>query len=365
MRVLQIFPHLSKGGAERVVIELANSLVEVDNEVTLLLAFPVDKSLNQKHLSERIPVHFVSRKRKNRIQQYFQLPYWILKNWRDLKSYDVIHCHLSYGLIFGFMISIRRRFAKENEFKLIATCHVVGMETSYFRKNFNQKISYFFDYFVLIAQDEHWRKFIVEKKKKNIVVIVNGISPMSSSNTSRSLSSKDNLTIGTISRLHSERKPGLFLEAFKHINNLGNSEYKFVIGGEGAERENLQKLSRVFGIEEKLSMPGLVDDPRLFLSAIDLYVTHLIEGVSGIAGLESVFSGVPVIGIQLSPDYQNGANDWIWSSPDVIEVAKKALEYLENASSLSMLAESQLEFAKANYSVERMRNNYLMLYRRI
>jgi glycosyltransferase involved in cell wall biosynthesis len=363
MRILQVFPHLSKGGAERVVIELSNSLVEIENEVTILLAYPVEGSLNQNDLSEKITLQFISKKRKNRIQPYFQLLYWIVKNRRNLESYDVIHCHLTYGLIFGSIISMRRKFARNKGFKLIATCHVVGMETSYLRKNFNQKMSYFFDDFVLIAQDAYWRKFIEEKVRKNITVIVNGISPMISVNNSRSISIKRDQNIGTISRLHSERKPELFLKTFKHINDLGDSNYRFVIGGEGGERKNLQKLSSVLGIDERLAMPGLVEDPRLFLSTIDLYLTHVIEDVSGIAGLESVFAGIPVIGIQLSPDYQNGANDWIWSSPDVLEVAKKALEYLENPASLSNLAISQLAFARTKYSVERMRNNYLLLYR--
>ena len=53
MRILQVLPHLSKGGAERVVVELSNSLVTVDHEITLLLAFPVNLELNLQFLSKK------------------------------------------------------------------------------------------------------------------------------------------------------------------------------------------------------------------------------------------------------------------------------------------------------------------------
>ena len=60
MRILQVLPHLSKGGAERVVVELSNSLIDVGHEVTLLLAFPVDPDLNQKFLNKKVSVQFLS-----------------------------------------------------------------------------------------------------------------------------------------------------------------------------------------------------------------------------------------------------------------------------------------------------------------
>jgi glycosyltransferase involved in cell wall biosynthesis len=344
-----------------VVIELSNSLASVENEVTVLLAFPVEMSLNQNDLSEKVLVRFVSLKRKSRIIQYLGLPFWIQKNWRDLKSFDVIHCHLTYGLFFGFLVSMRRKIGDEGKFNLIATCHIVGMSVAYSRRLLSERLSYFFDEFVLMAQDAHWRKFMIKSKKKNISVIANGIS---ANPVIKNFSARVNhvMTIGTISRMHPERKPWLFLETFRFIRAFGNLDCRFVLGGEGVERAKLEMLSRLFGLEDTLSMPGLVADSTEFLSTIDLYITLVIEDVTGIAGLESVFSGVPVIGIQLSPTYENGPHDWIWSSPDRAEVARKALEYLEDPSSLSLLAKAQIEVARDRYSVEQMRNSYLLLY---
>ena len=86
MRILQVLPHLSKGGAERVVVELSNALVEAGHEVTLLLAFPVDPVLNQKFLDNRIRVQFVSSNTGNRTLQYLKLPFWIARQWKILKN---------------------------------------------------------------------------------------------------------------------------------------------------------------------------------------------------------------------------------------------------------------------------------------
>ena len=48
---------------------------------------------------------------------------------------------------------------------------------------------------------------------------------------------------------------------------------------------------------------------------MNLYVTLNIGKLTGLAAMEAAYSGLPVLGIQLS-DYSTQANDWIWSSKD-------------------------------------------------
>ena len=362
MRILQVLPHLSKGGAERVVVELSNSLMEAGHEVTLLAAFPVDSVLNQQYLDRKITVQFASLKSANRPLAYLKLPFYIIKDWKVLKTYDVIHCHLTFGLVFGFFFSFIRKITRTRNLRLIATCHVVGIGISSTRRIINERLSYFFDVFVLMAQDAQWRNFISAKKRVNFQFVVNGISASMWTNRLKQPNRKSLWTVGTISRLQAERKPWLFLEVFSQVHDLTNGEVRFILGGEGPERKTLTVLSEKLRLSGNLSMPGLVQDPKAILESLDLYVGLNVEEITGIAGLEAVFSGVPVIGIQLASTYTNGGNDWIWSNQDPGLIAERIVEYLKNPSQLSKLAEEQYRVATEKFSVECMRDSYLSLY---
>ena len=357
-----MFPHLSKGGAERVVVELSNSLSAVGHEVTLLLAFPIDPNLNQQFLDDKVCVQFVSAFSTNRFLAYLKLPSYIMRNWKVLKNYDAIHCHLTFGLVFGSLISIFRKISGTKNLRVIATCHVVGGGLSRTRRILNERLSYFFDAFALMAQDAQWRNFISAKRRKNFQVVTNGISASTWESKIKPQKVDRFWTIGTISRLQKERKPWLFLEVFAHLDKITNGNVHFVLGGEGPERENLERLSKKLKLTKNLSMPGLIHEPHELLGYLDVYVGLNVEEITGIAGLEAVFSGIPTVSIQLSPNYTRGASDWIWSDQDPQKVAAELARMLEKPKNLSKIARNQYVVANRDYSISRMRDDYVNLY---
>jgi glycosyltransferase involved in cell wall biosynthesis len=362
MRILQVIPHLSKGGAEKVVVELSNSLVELDHEVVILVAQQVPKELNANFLNQRIRVECISNKTASKLRQYILLPLWIMKNRSELSRYDVVHCHLTFGLIFGIVLYCLRIINFDFDFKLIGTNHAVGTRTNGLSKRLLKNCSGFFDHFVLVAQDPEWRKFTSGRNRRNIQVISNGISSDTIPNRLQSRSVEDPIRIGTISRLEKERMPWLFLDTFAQLNLIMKGGARFVLGGEGSEWDKLQEYSRELGIMPYLSMPGLVLNPTDFLKGLDLYITLNVEETTGISGLEAVFQGIPVIGIQLTPGYQVKTTDWIWSSQNPASVAIKISELFESLELLQDMATSQFDVATSLYSVRSMRDRYLKTY---
>lgn len=356
-----MIPTLSKGGAERVVIELANASIDCGYEITVLLAYPVEYELNQQFLSNEIKVLYVSTKQASRFVQYVKLPFWIARKWTFLKSFDVIHCHLTFGLIFGLITSALRKISGRRSPKLVATCHMVGMRGNLER--FNRACSYFYDSFALMALDAKWRQFIDTSNRDNIHVVHNGISTSNTVDRFTKRTNHNHFVIGTISRLDSERRPWLFLEVFAEILRLDSQgEYRFIIGGDGEEREKLELLSSELQLTDVLDFVGLVKDPSELLSQIDLYVSLNVEGITGIAGLEAVFAGVPVVAIQLSPEYSNGASDWIWSNESPKNVAKKIFELVRNPNETQKLSSRQHLYAFNAYSTKSMMNGYKNIY---
>jgi glycosyltransferase involved in cell wall biosynthesis len=362
MRILQVIPSLSKGGAEHVVVELANASVDSGDEITVLLAYPVDYDLNQRFLRSEITVYFLSPKQISRLFQYIKLPFWVNKNWKFLDGFDVIHCHLTFGLIFGLIVSLRRKISGARKPKLVATCHMVGVGGSLER--FNRACSYCFDSFVLMALDSKWRKFITTSKRTNIHVVANGISTSKPTSRLKRRAKPGPVVIGTISRLESERRPLLFLEVFSEIlKSDSKGEYRFIIGGDGEERQKLECLSAELNLDSTLLFTGLVKDPNELFSEIDLYVTLNVEGITGIAGLEAVLAGLPVVAIQLSSEYSMGDSDWIWSSRDPKRVAEKILELAKDPIETQKLTSRQHIYADNEYSTQRMMDGYNRIYK--
>jgi glycosyltransferase involved in cell wall biosynthesis len=364
MQILQVIPHLSKGGAERVVVELTNSLIDAGHEVTILLGFPVDPVLNQKKLNNRVNIQFISHTSNSRFLLYSKIPFYFLRNWKRLKTYNVIHCHLTFGLVFGFLSYLFRRVTRAKRLKLVATCHVVGVGITRIQRLMNEWLSSCFDEFALVAEDAQWRDFISVRHKSNICFVPNGISAREWKIRANQRSNRTVWTIGTVSRLQKERMPWLFLEVFSHVHNLTRGQTRFILGGDGPEKEKLIALSKKLDISEELSMLGLVNNPKKVLDMVDLYVGLNVEKTSGIAGLEAVFSGVPTVSIQLSPTFRPGEGDWIWSHQDPLLVARQITTLLQDFDQLCDLADEQYRVAIRDYSVEKMRDSYLELYSR-
>ena len=119
------------------------------------------------------------------------------------------------------------------------------------------------------------------------------------------------------------------------------------------------------GLEGRVYFPGIVQDPALAFSVMDLYVTLNIGKLTGLAAMEAAYSGLPVLGIQLLSDYSTQANDWIWSSKDSLELAEQAIGLIQSPDKLKMLAKRQREYVYKHHTSEVMANSYLDLYQKI
>lgn len=362
MRILQVAPSLSKGGAERVVVEISNAAVQDGNQVDMLLAIRVDPELNEKKLDKRVAIQFLMSNSRSRFLKYIKVFKWLFTNWKRLETYDVIHCHLSFGLIFGLLISLIRKCSNNPSGLIVATCHDVGINVGGMRRIFNQLASRSFDQFVLIGESEDWRKYIEKQQRNEITVIYNGISDEFEAYNEEFDQNKANWFIGTISRLEFERSPWIFLEIYEELEKLLPGKFKYILAGDGSLRKNLESKANSGVIAGKVEFPGLVQKPETVLRKLDIYISLNIENMTGIAGLEAIFFGLPVIGIQVSKTFVGKESDWIWSSSNAREIALKVIHSLSNPEVLKDIRKSQLKYAIHNFSVKIMYKKYRELY---
>jgi glycosyltransferase involved in cell wall biosynthesis len=84
------------------------------------------------------------------------------------------------------------------------------------------------------------------------------------------------------------------LEAAGHLQSQG-IRLKWLIGGNGTLREPLADKARALGLGDSVTFLGFIAKPEEFLRRIDIFVMpSLFEGL-GVAALEAMAAGKPVV----------------------------------------------------------------------
>ena len=113
----------------------------------------------------------------------------------------------------------------------------------------------------------------------------------------------DSFTLITVSRIVPNKAIDLVLKALQIINR-NEIPFRYIVVGEGPERESLQQLSANLGLQNKITFTGYISDEDKWrlLQASDLYVMpsrvrpeDQHEGF-GIAFLEAAACGIPSVG---------------------------------------------------------------------
>jgi glycosyltransferase involved in cell wall biosynthesis len=369
MKIVHVLPALTKGGGERVAVELANHASSAGNQVTLVAACQVNTALLRESLHPGVRVIYISNSPVFKLRCYFILIQWLWRYRLWLSEQDIIHCHLTYGAIFGTIVKALR---SDNKPRIVETYHAVGMPISWLKRWFHARMASHRDALVLMAQDGYWSKFLSRHPDLLFKIIPNGIStvePTCNDLAQRMGYRKEigipencQTVIGTVGRLAPERQPWLYLPVFAEIDRLFGSEIHFVIAGDGSELARIRSLIDEYGLAGRVHLPGLVLNPKPTMLALDLYITLNVGATPGVAAMEAAMLGVPVLSIQLLAGYQPGLNDWSWSSSNLLEVAGKSIEILRSPSEKQALIKRQRSCVLAHHSTEVMANSYYKLY---
>jgi glycosyltransferase involved in cell wall biosynthesis len=138
----------------------------------------------------------------------------------------------------------------------------------------------------------------------------------------------------------------------------------FLMAGDGPMTDAVRAEGDRLGLGERLHLPGLAVKPWVAASVIDLYVSMNVGPITGIAGLEAAAAGVPVIALQATADYADGASDWIWSDPDPAKVGAEAARLILAPAERAAMAKRQAAHVRADHSADAMLDAYLALYER-
>ena len=141
---------------------------------------------------------------------------------------------------------------------------------------------------------------------------------------------------------------------------------RLMLVGDGPEREPAEKLVEQLGLTDKVVFFGNSNEINEILCFSDLFLLPSQTESFGLAALEAMAVGVPVISSNsggLPEVNRDGYSGYLSDVGDVIGMAEKAVSILSDEAKLAQFKANALEVAK-EFDIQRIMPMYEQIYRR-
>jgi N-acetyl-alpha-D-glucosaminyl L-malate synthase BshA len=155
------------------------------------------------------------------------------------------------------------------------------------------------------------------------------------------------------------------IEVFDRIHQKIPS--KLLLIGDGPERHEAEAVSREKGLSEDVLILGKVTDTERILSATDLFLLPSEFESFGLAALEAMSAGVPVISSNTGgiPEVnRQGYSGYLSDVGDVENMATNALKILQSDEQLQQFKKQAFEQAK-KFDIQKVLPMYEQLYQNV
>jgi len=142
---------------------------------------------------------------------------------------------------------------------------------------------------------------------------------------------------------------------------------KMLMVGDGPERPAAEALAIQLGVQDEVLFLGKTSDVERILGISDLFLLPSETESFGLAALEAMASGVPVIASRaggLPEVVDHGRNGYLEPVGDIQAMAERAKYILSNTSTHAMFSNQALEAAQ-KFSMEHIGQTYLNLYQQL
>jgi len=213
-------------------------------------------------------------------------------------------------------------------------------------------------------RNDTYKHFSTERE---ITVIPNFIAiqnkqPENNLDLRRRYASDDEPVFCHISNFRKVKRVKDVLRVFAKVNNLKRS--RILLVGDGPERYSLEELCRELNLGDRVIFLGKVRDTRQVLELADLFLLPSDTESFGLAALEAMAVGVPVISSNTGgiPEVNvHGVTGFLSNVGDIDDMAKNALHILRDEVTLNTFKKNAIERTK-EFDIEKIIKQYEDLY---
>lgn len=352
MRILYIITSLYTGGAERLMVDIIPRLKMRGLDVELLVFDGTITPFYEELSKEIVTIHSFG---KGRIYN----PFFIVKMIPFLKRYDIIHTHNTAPQLFT---AIANLFTRK---KLVYTEHSTdnNRRSLWWFKTFDKWCYRQYHKIICISSkaEDNLRQYL-GRGDSRIITINNGvdINRISTSTISSELQDAkgDDFIVTMVAGFRKEKDQDTLIRA---IDTLPKGIKLWLIG-DGARRLDLERICNELDLNERVKFWGMRTDVPSILKASDVVVMSSHYEGFGLASVEGMAAGKPMIASGVDGLKQVVEGYGIIFPHQNDKILAKEIERLYNDSEYyNEIAESCLQRAK-DFDIKKMVDGYIDVY---
>lgn len=174
---------------------------------------------------------------------------------------------------------------------------------------------------------------------------------------------QNDFVFGHVGTLRQEKGHDVLLQSFAKFKR--NYSAKLILVGDGPQRSRLEDLCNVLDIEKDVIFCGIRNDIPDILNALDVFVFPSRNEAFGIALLEAMYSGLPVIGAKAGgiPEIISDRKTGVLVSPEDSDALCKAMiDYYDDVTLRKRLGTAAHYHVESNHDVQQYIDQLLKLY---
>ena len=373
MRRIHVIPSLAIGGAEKLCIDLCNTLSDQGHDVLLVRLSPTQE-FDEKNF--RFSTLVLNEKARLRFMRgMVDVP----NEWKALVegfSPDIIHSHLFEAEVFSKSILLPKtayfthchdnmhQFKRGiNVFRLLNKEEFTRLYERYFLLKTYKSLGQ--NHFVCISENN--QKYFQRNLPNNfrITKLSNAIPLKSFQQNQRRPNGQEGLGLVSVGSLTPLKNHAYLFKVLQEIDKQNVSVTLDLIG-DGPLFSELQNMAQNLAIDEAISLQGKQTNVSAFYQKSTLYIHSATSEGFGLTQVEAMAAGLPVIALDAGGNrdiVQNGINGYLLpqgTSPQIF--AKKILSVWHDKDLLALLRQGAIKTA-AEFDIKPYCNRLLTLYK--
>ena len=362
-KILHIIPTLKRAGAERLVIDICNTIINNNLAEVLLVVmyneheFPeLTKNINIKFCSSRVKPS-ITGKTKVDLTEFTKIV-------EDFKP-DIIHSHL-------YEAEMLSRWKLFPDVKYVSHCHdnMVQLNKISLLKKWNkEKITFLYERrilqkrykkcknnFIVISQemkDFFIRNLSISANKFTLIRNAIDFTLFNKGISSKTIELKNEIVLISVGRLVDRKNHIFLIDVMKNLLKQKNNIKLFIIGF-GKNKIKIENKINTEELNDKVFLIESTGNIEEYYNNADIYVHSAIYEPFGLVLLEANAAGLPVVclnGKGNSDIIINDKNGYIINDNNIITFSNTILKIIENPSLYYELSKNSIEFAK-NFDIE-------------
>lgn len=291
-----------------------------------------------------------------------------------VKLYEIDILHVHYAIPHAFAGYMAKKMLEDMGIRLpmVTTLHGTDITLVGNHPNYKTAVSFSInksDYVTSVSEDLKKSTYELFNVKKEIHVIPNFIEEKLNGFVSvtckRLLFANDDERI--ITHISNFRKVKRIQDIIKVFDGIQKKiPAKLMMVGDGPEKRDAEKLAEELGISDKIIFFGNSNEVDSILRYSDLFLLPSETESFGLAALEAMACGVPVISSNSGglPEVNvEGVTGYLSNIGDIDDMVNNALKVLTDDDVLSQFKANAIEHSKA-FSVEKIVPAYEALYQK-